>query len=115
LILAHARYGRGLLVLEIKDWNLDTIFKADPEHFTLATGTGHKVVGSPLKQVRQFAHAVVDLLRHDPNSHSFPDSDYAGQLAFARRQTDPRRKPGFSRSPSPRQLSGASLILGRDQ
>jgi hypothetical protein len=34
---------------EIKDWNLDTIFKANPEHFTLATGTGHKVVGSPLK------------------------------------------------------------------
>jgi hypothetical protein len=23
--------GRGLLVLEIKDWTLDTIFKADPE------------------------------------------------------------------------------------
>src|SRR5690606_2710560 len=36
--------ARGLLVLEVKDWNLDTIFKADPEQFTLATGAGHRVI-----------------------------------------------------------------------
>lgn len=74
--------ARGLLVLEVKDWNLDTIFKADPDQFTLATGAGHKVVGSPLKQARQFAHVVVDLLKQDPQLTHPPGSPYAGQLTF---------------------------------
>jgi hypothetical protein len=74
--------ARGLLVLEIKDWSVETIFKADPEQFTLATSAGHKVVGSPLKQVRQFAHAVVDLLKQDAQLTHASDSPYAGQLTF---------------------------------
>jgi len=35
-----------------------------------------------LKQVRQFAHAVVDLLKADPQLTHPPDSAYAGQLTF---------------------------------
>ena len=74
--------GRGLLVLELKDWNLSTIVKADPEQFTLDQGAGHKIVASPLKQVRQFAHVVVDLLKRDPQLTRPADSTYAGQLTF---------------------------------
>jgi hypothetical protein len=33
--------GRGLLILEIKDWQRETIWDANPEQFTLATATGH--------------------------------------------------------------------------
>ena len=74
--------GRGLLILEIKDWQRETIRDANPEQFTLATATGHKVVGSPLKQVRQFAHAVVDLLKADPQLTHPAGSPCAGQLTF---------------------------------
>ncbi len=74
--------GRGLLILEIKDWQRETIWDANPEQFTLATATGHKVVGSPLKQVRQFAHAVVDLLKADPQLTHPAGSPYTGQLTF---------------------------------
>jgi hypothetical protein len=69
--------GRGLLILEIKDWQRETIWDANPEQFTPATATGHKVVGSPLKQVRQ-----LDLLKADPQLTHPAGSPYAGQLTF---------------------------------
>jgi len=74
--------GRGVLVLEVKDWRLDTIREADPTRFTLITGAGLKVVGSPLEQARQYANAVVDLLKQDPQLVNPPESPFAGKLTF---------------------------------
>jgi hypothetical protein len=40
--------ARGILVLEVKDWRLETIRDANPTSFTIDTGAGHKVVSCPL-------------------------------------------------------------------
>lgn len=57
---------RGLLVLEIKDWKCDTLRDIDRQSVTLLTDTGLKRQLNPLEQARQYAHAVVDLLKRDP-------------------------------------------------
>ena len=57
---------RGLLVLEVKDWRLDTIQSIDRQSATLLTSSGLKCTANPLEQARQYAHAVVNLLQRDP-------------------------------------------------
>jgi len=57
---------RGLLVLEVKDWRLDTIQDIDRQSVTLLTANGLKRQVSPLEQARQYAHEVSDLLQRDP-------------------------------------------------
>ncbi len=74
--------GRGVLILEVKDWRLENIRDVTPVRFTIDTGGGHKVVGSPLEQARQYAHAVVDLLKQDPQLTHPADSSFAGRLTF---------------------------------
>jgi hypothetical protein len=74
--------GRGLLLLEVKDWNLETIQDADPVSFTLNLDTGRKVVPSPLEQARQYAFAVADLLKQDLQLTHPVGSPHAGQLIF---------------------------------
>ncbi|MEN9482068.1 MAG: hypothetical protein RLZZ298_3463 [Pseudomonadota bacterium] len=56
---------RGLLVLEVKDWRLDTIQSIDRQNVTLLTSTGIKRTANPLEQARQYAHEVVNLLQRD--------------------------------------------------
>jgi hypothetical protein len=74
--------GRGALVLEVKDWHLETIRDVNPMHFTIDIGAGHKVVANPLEQARQYAHVVVDLLRQDPQLIHPPGSAFEGRLTF---------------------------------
>lgn len=57
---------RGLLVLEVKDWRLDTIQDIDRQSVSVITAHGLKRQVSPLEQARQYAHEVVDLLKRDP-------------------------------------------------
>ena len=57
---------RGLLVLEVKDWRLETIQEIDRQSVTLLTPNGLKRQVNPLEQARQYAHEVVDLLKRDP-------------------------------------------------
>lgn len=57
---------RGLLVVEVKDWKLDSIKAADKASFTLLTNTGQKFEANPIEQARQNAHSVSDLLERDP-------------------------------------------------
>ncbi len=57
---------RGLLVLEVKDWRIDTIQEIDRQSVSLLTGNGLKRQVNPLEQARQYAHEVVDLLKRDP-------------------------------------------------
>lgn len=57
---------RGILVLEVKDWKLDTIQEIDRQSAALLTADGLKRVPNPLEQARQYAHAVCNLLERDP-------------------------------------------------
>ncbi|MEE2730753.1 MAG: 3'-5' exonuclease [Pseudomonadota bacterium] len=73
--------GRGLLILEVKDWKADTIREGDKESFTLLTGNGLKVQPNPLEQARQYAHQIVNLLVKDPQLTE-KKGNHLGKLAF---------------------------------
>jgi hypothetical protein len=79
-VLLHP--GRGLLILEVKDWKLDTIKDANPVSFLLDDGAGHKHVANPLEQVRAYAHAVTHVLERDRQLTHPTGDPYAGKLAF---------------------------------
>lgn len=57
---------RGLLILEVKDWKLDTIQSITKSDVSLLTDKGLKHVPNPQEQARQYAHAVVNALEKDP-------------------------------------------------
>ena len=50
--------SRGLLVLEVKDWKLDTIHSMDKQNAAILTDHGIKHVLSPMEQARQYMFAV---------------------------------------------------------
>ncbi|WP_263144490.1 3'-5' exonuclease [Pseudomonas sp. RIT-PI-AD] len=78
--ILHPR--RGLLILEVKDWKLDTIQSLDPDRATLLTAQGQVRVPNPLEQARQYCHVLVGLLQRDPAL--LQDSGpYQGKLRFA--------------------------------
>jgi len=57
---------RGLIVLEVKDWKLDTIQTLDRITVTLCLPHGPKTVANPLRQARDYALAIAHLLEQDP-------------------------------------------------
>lgn len=57
---------RGLIILEVKDWRLDNIKRIDPNDVQLLTDRGVVNVKNPLVQAREYALAVVDILKNDP-------------------------------------------------
>lgn len=73
--------ARGLLLLEVKDWKLDTIRSVDRASVELLTGSGIKRVGNPIEQVRQCAYQLVNGLQADPQL-VHPDGRYKGNLIF---------------------------------
>ena len=58
--------ARGLLLLEVKDWKLDTIQKIDKWIVTINTPQGPKNVSNPLEQVRQCTYQLLQRLERDP-------------------------------------------------
>ena len=72
---------RGILVLEVKDWNLSTIGQADKQTWTILPDGIPKNVINPLEQARQYAHQVVNALERDPQLVQ-ADGPHAGKLAF---------------------------------
>ena len=80
-VVVHPR--RGALILETKDWHLETIRKATREYFEiLDSGTGQpKVVMSPLQQARHCAIQVINALERDPQLVQ-GDGPHQGKLAF---------------------------------
>jgi len=74
--------GRGLLVLEVKDWKLDNIHALTTQSVTLNLGSGLKTKANPLEQARQYAHAVVKVLERDPLLLIPPGGKYEGHLRF---------------------------------
>lgn len=71
--------ARGLLVLEVKDWKLDTIQQVAPDGFTLLTPDGLVRVKNPLEQARCYALEVNQLLQRDPALVA-QDGRYQGKL-----------------------------------
>lgn len=80
-VVVHPR--RGALILETKDWHLETIRKATREYFEiLDSSSGQpKVVMSPLQQARHCAIQVINALERDPQLVQ-GDGDHKGKLAF---------------------------------
>lgn len=73
--------GRGLLFLEVKDWKLSTLKKIGPQHVTLQTSSGQKVVANPLEQARQYANATINVLKRDAQLIC-NEGRYQGNLCF---------------------------------
>lgn len=63
-VILHAL--RGLLLLEVKDWRLETIRRANPDSFELLLNTGLKTVANPLQQARICAYRLKEQLERDP-------------------------------------------------
>ena len=78
--ILHPR--RGVLVLEVKDWKLETIHSLDRTRAVLRGAAGEKTVINPLLQARTFALEVADLLQRDPALIAPPGHAHAGKLVM---------------------------------
>lgn len=78
-VVLHPR--RGVLVLEVKDWRLDTIRQANRQSWEIAPDGVPKQVVNPIEQARQYAHQVVDALRRD-RQLVHPEGRHQGELMF---------------------------------
>ncbi|MCB8745944.1 NERD domain-containing protein [Rhodoferax sp. U2-2l] len=78
-VLLHPR--RGLLILETKDWKLDTIQHATRQQWTLLENDRPKVLINPLAQARHCAIQVVNALERDPQLVQTSGA-HQGKLAF---------------------------------
>jgi hypothetical protein len=63
-IIVHP--GNGILVLEVKDWRLDTLLSANRTEVELLTERGPVREQSPFEQVRGYMFEVVRTLESDP-------------------------------------------------
>jgi len=78
-VVLHPR--RGLLILEVKDWRLDTIRQANRQTWEIVPGGQPKNVINPIEQARHYAHQVVDALSRDRQLVA-DDGQRKGSLAF---------------------------------
>jgi hypothetical protein len=58
--------NQGIVVLEVKDWRLDTIANANSKQVELITDRGNVWDENPFEQVRNYMFNVVDTLKRDP-------------------------------------------------
>lgn len=78
-VMLHPR--RGLLILETKDWKLDTIHQASKQAWEILANGSVKVVINPLAQARHCAIQVVNALEKDSQLIQATGS-HQGKLAF---------------------------------
>jgi len=78
-VVLHPR--RGLLILETKDWRLETIQRATRQAWDIAPDGIPKVVMNPLAQARHCAIQVVQALERDAQLVQ-PAGPHQGKLAF---------------------------------
>ena len=57
--------SRGLLVLEVKDWKLENIQSVTSQNVELVISSGVKSTKNPLRQAREHALAIHELLEQD--------------------------------------------------
>jgi hypothetical protein len=72
--------SRGFLVLEVKDWKLDTLQAFDKSSVSLITDRGQVVVPNPLTQARSYALEIVVALQRDPALINPAGTAHAGKL-----------------------------------
>ena len=78
-VVMHPR--RGLLILEVKDWSPKTIHQADKHSWQVFMDGKLLTKPNPAEQARQYALAVVDALKRDPQLvHA--EGKYQGGLRF---------------------------------
>jgi superfamily I DNA and RNA helicase len=70
---------RGLLVLEVKDWRIDSITSIDKYFVLHMTSNGPKQDKNPLMQARGYACAIADMLQRDAKLRA-PEGPYQGKL-----------------------------------
>ncbi len=70
---------RGLLLLEVKDWRLDSMRSANRDSVELLTATGLKRVANPLQQARQCTYQLLKHLEADPQL-VHPAGQHQGKL-----------------------------------
>lgn len=73
---------RGVLVLEVKDWKLDSIHSMDRGKAELFVDGKLKSVRNPMTQARAHVLEVVTTLQKDPELKQPPGSPYAGALVM---------------------------------
>lgn len=78
-LILHPHHG--LLVLEVKDWRIDSIVRADKLQVELILARGLVRTTNPLEQARQYMFAVKDTLERDPLLQCAAGSPFAGKLA----------------------------------
>ena len=78
-VVLHPR--RGLLILEVKDWRLDTIRHVSKQTWDIAPDGVPKTVANPLEQARHYAHQVIDALARDAQLVR-PDGPHRGKVCF---------------------------------
>jgi hypothetical protein len=78
-VLLHPR--RGLLIVETKHWNLETIRRVTRQAFDISSDGAVKTVSNPLSQARYCAIQVVNALERDPQL-VHPSGPHQGKLAF---------------------------------
>ncbi len=71
--------SRGFLILEVKDWKLDTIVEFDKISVRLATERGLTYVANPLAQARGYAHELNGVLQSDPALRQPQGHPHAGK------------------------------------
>lgn len=79
-VILHPR--RGLLILEVKDWKLDTIHSADRNSVTLLTSRGQVHILNPLLQARTCALEINVVLERDPALLQPESSRHGGKLVM---------------------------------
>lgn len=78
-VVLHPR--RGILILETKDWRLETVQKATRQYWEILVEGQLKVVKNPLAQARHGAIEVVNALERDAQLVQ-PAGPHQGKLAF---------------------------------
>ncbi len=71
---------RGVLVLEVKDWKLDTIQSMDKTSARILVNGQVKTVASPMLQARDYTREVVQVLQKDVALQHPAGSPFAGHL-----------------------------------
>ncbi len=74
--------NRGFLVLEVKDWKLESILELSRDSVTLATEQGRAIKPNPLRQARDYTLQISDILKSDPALRHPDDARHAGRLVM---------------------------------
>ena len=72
---------QGILLLEVKDWKRATLVSATRDRVELDTGRGRVTEANPLRQARDYAMELVDVMQHDPALLQV-EGPFRGKLLF---------------------------------